>query len=127
MSADSAKPGLSFGGFILTHRKLIGWLLVAVTAVMGYWAVHVPIATRFEDLFPSGHPNTMLYRQHRAQYGRALTLALLLRVEEGDIFNLKTLKTIQEINHAVDILPGINHNELFSLASRWLSASSTPS
>jgi predicted RND superfamily exporter protein len=117
MSTDYSEPGPSFGNYILTNRKLIGWLLVAVTVFMGYWAVHVPIATRFEDLFPSGHPNTMLYRKHRAQYGRALTVALLLRVDHGDIFNFKTLKTIQDINHDVDILPGVNHNEVFSLAS----------
>lgn len=59
----------------------------------------------------------MLYRKYRKQYGGALTLALLLRVEHGDIFNFKTLKTIQDINHEVDILEGINHNEVFSLAS----------
>ena len=88
-----------------------------MTAFMGYWAIRVPIATRFEDLFPSGHPNTMLYRKYRLHYGRALTLAMLLRVDQGDIFNLKTLRTIQNINHEVDILPGVNHNEVFSLAS----------
>lgn len=116
MSADSPR-GRAFGHFILTHRHALGALLVAITLVMGYWAVRVPIATRFEDLFPSSHPNVMLYRQHRAQYGRALTLALLLRVNEGDIFNFKTLKTIQDLNHEVDILPGVNHNEVYSLAS----------
>jgi predicted RND superfamily exporter protein len=117
MNADSSKPSPNFGTYILAHRRLIGLLLVAMTALMGYWAVHVPIATRFEDLFPSGHPNTMLYRQYRLHYGRALTLAILLRVDQGDIFNLKTLQTIQDINHEVDILPGVNHNEVFSLAS----------
>jgi predicted RND superfamily exporter protein len=127
MGVDGSESGPNFGSIVLTNRKLVGWLLIAATAAMGYWAVRVPIATRFEDLFPSGHPNTMLYRQHRAQYGRALTLALLLRVDQGDIFNFKTLKTIQDINHEVDILPGVNHNEVFSLAAyRVFYARATP-
>jgi uncharacterized protein len=117
MNADSPKPSPNFGAYILAHRKSIGLLLVAMTAFMGYWAIRVPIATRFEDLFPSSHPNTMLYRKYRLHYGRALTLAVLLRVDQGDIFNFKTLQTIQDINHEVDILPGVNHNEVFSLAS----------
>ena len=116
MPADSPR-GRTFGNYILTQRQPIGWLLVAITVFLSYWAVRVPIATRFEDLFPSNHPNSILYRKHKLQYGRALTLALLLRVDRGDIFNFKTLKTIQDINNAVDILPGVNHNEVFSLAS----------
>jgi predicted RND superfamily exporter protein len=116
MPPDSPR-GRTFGNYLLTQRQPIGWLLVAITVFLSYWAVRVPIATRFEDLFPSNHPNTVLYRKHKLQYGRALTLALLLRVDQGDIFNFKTLKTIQDINNAVDILPGVNHNEVYSLAS----------
>ena len=116
MPADSPR-GRTFGNFILNKRQPIGWLLVLITVALSYWAVRVPIATRFEDLFPANHPNTILYRKHKQAYGRALTLAMLLRVDQADIFNFKTLKTIQDINNAVDILPGVNHNEVFSLAS----------
>jgi predicted RND superfamily exporter protein len=84
---------------------------------MGYWAVHVPIATRFEDFFPARHPNTLLYHEFRTQYGGAQTLILMLRVERGNIFNFKTLHDIQDLNREVDALPGVNHNEVFSLAS----------
>jgi len=125
MRADSPR-GRTFGNFILNKRQPIGWLLVLITVALSYWAVRVPIATRFEDLFPSNHPNAILYRAHKAQYGRALTLALLLRIDQGDIFNFKTLKTIQDINNAVDILPGVNHNEVFSLASYRVSIRRRP-
>src|SRR5260370_2957732 len=84
---------------------------------MGYGAVHVPIATRFEDLSPAQHPNTLLYREFRNQYGGAQTLVVLLRVQQGDIFNAKTLLDIQQITREVDALSGVNHNEIFSLAS----------
>lgn len=50
-------------------------------------------------------------------YGGAQTLAVMLRVKHGDIFNYSTLQKIEDITRAVNILPGVNHNEVFSLAS----------
>ena len=61
----------SFARYILDLRKPIGLILVAITIFMGYWAIHLPIATRFEDLFPAKHPNTLLYRQFRRAIRRA--------------------------------------------------------
>jgi uncharacterized protein len=107
----------SFARYILDFRKPIGFLLIGITIFMAYWAIHLPIATRFEDLFPAAHPNTLLYREFRRQYGGAQTLVLMVRVKSGDIFNFKTLHDIQNITADVDKLYGVNHNEVFSLAS----------
>jgi uncharacterized protein len=117
MGPESGDTSRSFGGYVLSYRKPLAAILIAVTIFMAYWALHVPIATRFEDLFPTRDPNVVLYRQYRRQYGGAQTLVLMLRVHDGDIFNLKTLKAIQDLTRKVDILPGVNHNEVFSLAS----------
>jgi len=117
MSTGTRENSLGFGNLILRFRKPIGLTLIAITIFMAYWAVHVPIATRFEDLFPAKHPNTLLYREFRRQYGGAQTLVVLLRVQQGDIFNAKTLLDIQQITREVDALSGVNHNEIFSLAS----------
>jgi predicted RND superfamily exporter protein len=117
MDTGSVEKAPGFGGFILWHRRGIGWVLILITLFMAYWAVHVPIATRFEDLFPANHPNTVLYRQLRQHYGGAQTLVLMLRVKNGDIFNFKTLHDIQDMTNEVNALPGVNHNEVFSLAS----------
>src|SRR5947209_7406996 len=106
-----------FGNYVLDYRGPLAAILIAITLFMAYWATRVPIATRFEDLFPTRHPNVLLYRQYRRQYGGAQTLVLMLRVRDGDIFNFKTLQTIQDLTRKVDILPGVNHNEVFSLAS----------
>ena len=108
---------LGIGRNILQFRIPIGLLLIAVTVFMAYWAVHVRIATRFENFFPSNHPNTLLYREFHIHYGGAQTLALMLRVKQGDIFNYATLQKLEDITRAVNILPGVDHNEVFSLAS----------
>lgn len=105
------------GQHILQFRVPIGLLLIGITLFMGYWAARVRIATRFENFFPSNHPNTLLYRQFHTHYGGAQTLALMLRVKHGDIFNYATLQKIEDITRTVNILPGVDHNEIFSLAS----------
>jgi len=117
MDAGNSGQSSGVGTFILNFRAQIGAILIGITLFMGYWAVHIPIATRFEDLFPAKHPNVVLYRQLRQHYGGAQTLILMLRVKNGDIFNFKTLHSIQDMTTAVNALPGVNHNEVFSLAS----------
>jgi predicted RND superfamily exporter protein len=84
---------------------------------MIFWAAHVPIATRFEDLFPANHPDTVLYRKYRRRYGGAQQLVLMLRVHHGTIFNSHTLHAIESMTREVHKLPGVDHNEVFSLAS----------
>jgi predicted RND superfamily exporter protein len=115
--AENGSNSRKAGAFILRFRLPILVILAVVTVFMAYWAAHVPIATHFEDFFPANNPNTILYRKYRRQYGGAQTLVLMLRLKHGDIFNFKTLHTIQDMNNEVNALPGVNHNEVFSLAS----------
>jgi len=117
MTELSRRRSLAPGDYILKFRVPIGLVLVAITMFMGYWAAHVRIATRFENFFPSNHPDTLLYRRYHIHYGGAQTLAVMLRVKHGDIFNYSTLQKIEDITRAVNILPGVDHNEVFSLAS----------
>src|SRR6516225_3766405 len=117
MNEPGGRNELGIGRIILQARVPIGLILITVTVFMAYWAARVQIATRFENFFPSNHPNTQLYRQFHIHYGGAQTLALMLRVKQGDIFNYATLQKIQDITRAVNILPGVDHNEIFSLAS----------
>ena len=115
-SASRGEPW-GLGKYILQYRAPIGLVLIAITAFMGYWAANVRIATSFENFFPAGHQNTELYRKFKNQYGGAQSLYVMLRVKSGDIFNFATLKKIQDITREVDVLPGVDHNEVFSLAS----------
>lgn len=127
MNGERDATTRTFGNLVLAWRKPLAAILLAITLVMLYGATKVPIATRFEDFFPSNNPNVILYRQYRRHYGGAQTLVLMLRVKHGDIYNFKTLQTIQDVTRAIDKLPGVDHNEVFSLASyRLLYAKALP-
>src|SRR5712692_9139825 len=115
-TTNGSKPW-GLGTHILEYRLLIGLTLIAITAFMGYWALRVQIATRFENFFPGRHIDTQLYRDYHYQYGGAQQLLVMLRVKRGDIFNFKTLHKIQDMHGDVNSLPGVDHNSIFSLAS----------
>jgi uncharacterized protein len=117
MASSGTSEPWGLGKYILQFRAPIGLLLIAITAFMGYWAADVRIATSFENFFPTAHQNTLLYRKFQNQYGGAQTLYLMLRVKHGDIYNVKTLTKIQNATNDVHLLPGVDHNEVFSLAS----------
>jgi predicted RND superfamily exporter protein len=117
MASSSTSEPWGLGKYILQFRAPIGLILIAITAFMGYWAAHVRIATSFENFFPASHQNTLLYRKFQHQYGGAQTLYVMLRIKQGDIYNVKTLTKIQDITNDVNILPGVDHNQVFSLAS----------
>ncbi|MGO9061768.1 MAG: efflux RND transporter permease subunit [Candidatus Binataceae bacterium] len=106
----------NIGEIILGFRAVIGTVLIAATLFMALAASKVDISTRFIDFFPADHRNVILSKEFH-QYGGAQTLVLMLQVKRGDIFNLATLRKIQEISKEVDWLPGVNHQEVFSLSS----------
>src|SRR5579883_3097351 len=111
------KNSFNIGKTILRFRAPIGSILVAITIFMGYWASKVQIGTRFVDFFPSYHHYVLLNNKYARSFGGAESLQIMLRVKHGDIFNRKTLLKIQELNREMDSLPGVNHEEVFSLAS----------
>jgi predicted RND superfamily exporter protein len=106
----------SAGELILGFRREIGAVLIAATLFMAYAAAKVNISTRFIDFFPEQHNNVILAKRFH-EFGGAQALVLMLQVKHGDIFNLDTLRKIQEISKEVDWLPGVNHQEVFSLSS----------
>jgi uncharacterized protein len=104
------------GEVVLRFRRVIGAVLIAATLFMAYAAAKVSIAVRIIDFFPAEHKNVILSKRFH-EFGGAQGLALMLQVKHGDIFDLDTLRKIQEISKEVDWLPGVNHQEVFSLSS----------
>ena len=117
MPATDGNHTGGIGKYIISYRAPIAILLILITAFMGYWAAHAQVGTQFNNFFPAGHADTKLYRKFQYQYGGAQTLVILMRLKHGDIYNSKMLHKIQDVTFDANALPGVNHNEIFSLAS----------
>jgi hypothetical protein len=118
---------LRIGDFVLRFRAIIGGILLLISAILLYYCTQVTVATKFDDFFPTYHPDVQLYQEWH-KYGGAQTLSVMVQVKNGtDIFNQATLQKIQDIQRDVDKLPGVDHNEVLSLASYRVSyAEATP-
>lgn len=112
-----SEPRINIGRIILRFRAPIGILLTLVTLFMIYASSRLNIGTRFVDFFPSYHPYTQLDEKYARSFGGAETLVIMMRVKNGDIFNPVSLKKIHSLTEAMDKLPGVNHEEVFSLGS----------
>jgi len=117
MASSSVSLGsFKVGDYVLRFRALIGGILLLISAIAAYFCTQVNIQTKFDDFFPVNHPNVQLYHNWH-KYGGAQTLSVMIQVQQGDIFNRATLEKINEIQTDVDKLPGVDHNEVLSLAS----------
>jgi uncharacterized protein len=117
MASSSVKlTSLRIGDFVLRFRAIIGAILLIISGVMVYYCSRVTIRTNFDDFFPSYHHDVQLYQKWH-KYGGAQTLSVMIQVRHGDIYNFDTLNKIQDIQRDVDKLPGVDHNEVLSLAS----------
>ena len=122
IKSDAGTHGYSgIGRSILRYRVPIGLVLIAVTLFMMYGVLKVRVATSFVDFFPRKHPNVQLYDQYHVTFGGAQSLTIAIRALNSDIFNIPTLQKIQNINDAVDALPGVSHVSVRSLASYRIS------
>jgi predicted RND superfamily exporter protein len=107
---------MKIGEFILRRRLPLGTALLAGTLLMGLGASRIHSGTQFINLFPSNHPNVQLYERYH-KFGGLETVIIMLQVKHGDIFNTDTLNRLRNLTHEADWLPGVNHMEVFSLAS----------
>jgi hypothetical protein len=108
----------AFYRFVLRRRIAVLGALLALTACMGYWASRVQVESRSTDLFPSTHPYVATFNKYSDRFGNANRLAIMLSVKRGTVFEAKALKKIQNVHHALELLPGVNKNQLLSIASR---------
>jgi len=104
------------GRFVLRFRVPVGIILVLASAFMIYGVTKVQIATNFADFFPRNHPYTQLYEKYKV-FGGAQTLEIMLKARHGTIFTIPTLQKVTNITFDVNKMDGVNHDEVYSLAS----------
>lgn len=96
-------------------------VLAAIALLTLIFALRIPglkIYTDFADLLPQQHPYIELHNSIKDSFGGANVLVVGIAFDEGDIFSNDNLATIDRITHAVDSLPGVNHNLVSSVTHR---------
>src|SRR5262249_61946430 len=70
------------------------------------------------DLLPQGHPFIAVHNRYHRNFSEANTLTVMVEAREGTIFTVPILTTIFHLTDAVDMLPGVNHDQVVSVPHR---------
>ena len=104
----------------VNHRYLVLGIIFLATLIFAFEMRKIVIKTELSDLLPSSHPFIKIHEKYKEQIGGSFKIFLMLRVKEGDIYNKETLEKIVRITDELDAVPGVNHNQIYSIASRKL-------
>ncbi|MFH0813103.1 MAG: efflux RND transporter permease subunit [Pseudomonadota bacterium] len=105
-------------GFIIGRRKWIIAVMIVVTIFFGYHISRVEMFTEFSDLLPQKHPYIKIHNRFQKEFGGANVITIAIEVKNGTIFNKETLAKLIRLTDNVDLLPGVNHYQVASLAHR---------
>jgi predicted RND superfamily exporter protein len=118
--ADRSKEtrGAAIANWMM-DRKWISFLIICVPTIM--LALHIPkieVYSRFADLLPEQHEYIKNYNRMKQTFGGAnvVTMALEATGEGEDIFTTDTLKKIKYLTEEVDLIQGVNHYQVASIA-----------
>lgn len=108
----------AFNSAVLRFRFPILLLLSLTTAFMACSASRVRFESTGTDLFPATHPYVATFHRYSDVFGNANRVAIMIEVKDGTVFSRAALQKIQNVTRALEKVPGVNHNQLVSIASR---------
>jgi predicted RND superfamily exporter protein len=108
-------------GLVIRFRLMVLIVMILLTGFFATQTLHMQMFTQFLDLFPSTHPYVQIHKFYAKYYGGAYQATLMIELKEGgkykDVFNLETLNKMQQIQYDVDLIPGVDHFAIYSIAS----------
>ncbi|MCC7120725.1 MAG: MMPL family transporter [Gammaproteobacteria bacterium] len=100
----------------LAHRGLAAAVFVLVTGFFAAGLPKVELQTIFSDLLPQDDPFVQVYKDHPG-FGNPLTVAVMIKRKDGDIYNADTLRKVWQMTRDIDLAPGVDHDLILSIAS----------
>ena len=96
----------AIGQFILKFRVYLLIGLVAVTALMTFWASKVEMSYEFGRVIPSNHPKYQTYKEFRATFGEDGNL-LVIGIQSDHFFEEKFFNDYASLQRKLKILEGV--------------------
>ncbi|GAA4095171.1 efflux RND transporter permease subunit [Zhongshania borealis] len=101
---------------VMRNRFVVALLFLAVTVFFAIGMQGLTIKTIFSDLLPADDPYVQVFKDH-PNFGNPLTVSVMIKRKNGDIYNTETLQKVWDFTRALDLTPGINHDTLISIAT----------
>ncbi|MBF8747071.1 efflux RND transporter permease subunit [Pseudomonas monteilii] len=108
---------------LFNHRALVLLLCLAVTLLLGWQASLLTLNASFEKTIPRDHPYIHNYLEHRQELaGLGNAVRIVVANPNGSIYDQGYLHSLQQLNDAVYLLPGVDRTAMKSLwtpSTRW--------
>jgi len=101
---------------IMRNRLMFALLFLAITVFFAIGINGLTIKTIFSDLLPKDDPYVQVFKDH-PNFGNPLTVTVMIKRKNGDIYNTDTLQKVWDFTRAIDLIPGINHDSLISIST----------
>ena len=96
----------SLGRFILRFRLPLLLLLLAVTAVMGYYASKVELSYEFSKAIPTDNAKYIEYQRFVKQFGQSGN-TLVLGFQTDHLYTTQTFNAAGNLHQQLRAIPGV--------------------
>lgn len=107
-----------FVTWLIAHGRWVFATVLAVSLVFGAAALTLRLEFRPGDLLPQKHPFIAVHNQYHRDFTETNVLTVMLEARHGTVFTPAILTTLWKATQAVDALPGVNHDQVTSIAHR---------
>ncbi len=98
------------------HRRTVAIVFVLITLGFAAGLRDVHLQTIFSDLLPKDDPFVQVFKDH-PNFGNPLTVTLMVKRKDGDIYNADTLSKVWQMTRDIDLAPGVDHDQILSIAT----------
>ncbi|SEQ47512.1 hypothetical protein SAMN04488038_10711 [Solimonas aquatica] len=107
---------LRFASWMLEHRRGALLVFALITLAFACGLPRVRLQTIFSDLLPKDDPFVQVFRDH-PNFGNPLTVMLMIRRTDGDLYQADTLAKIWQLTRDIDLVPGVDHDQILSVTT----------
>jgi len=95
-------------GFIIKFRVALLLLLLAATALMGYYASKVELSYEFTSAIPTDNPKYLAYQEFRKQFGEDGNM-MVIGVQTDKFFTSDFFSSYTELIHHIEKVPAVEN------------------
>ncbi|MCF6782305.1 efflux RND transporter permease subunit [Stutzerimonas stutzeri] len=106
--------------FCIRRRVWVASVLLFLTLVLGWSALHIEVRTVFEDMLPSRHEYVQTHEKFKDTFGGSNMVTIMFEVQDGDIFQQPVLEKVREVTMGLREVSAVNPYQITSLASKKL-------
>ncbi|MCF4167294.1 MMPL family transporter [Zavarzinia compransoris] len=100
----------------MANRLVTLGAAIALTVFFGLGLRNVELRTIFSDLLPADHPYVQTFKDH-PNFGNPLTVTVMIKRKDGDIYNIETLNKVWNMTRDVDLAPAVDHDQVLSITT----------